>query len=67
MSLSDCPDCWDTPCRCTRGHLGSKNFEFEELQTKYAKLEDTFKMLETYLQNGPMTLEDFKQLTKDRL
>jgi NMD protein affecting ribosome stability and mRNA decay len=31
------------------------------------KLKDLVKLLETYLQNGPMTLADFKQLTKDRV
>lgn len=32
MSLSDYPKCWDTPCNCSKGYLGSKNHAYEQMK-----------------------------------
>lgn len=38
MSLSDCPNCYETPCICSTGYLGSRNHAYEELQKERAAL-----------------------------
>lgn len=30
--MSDCPDCWETPCVCERGYLGSKIYAYAALK-----------------------------------
>lgn len=41
MALSDCPDCWETPCVCKRGYIGSTIYAdkmtIKKLQTKLAE------------------------------
>lgn len=39
MGMSDCPKCWDTPCTCSEGYLGSKIYEYNQLQEKHKSLE----------------------------
>ena len=39
MGFLDCPDCWDTPCNCETGYLGSKNHAYKELQQRLAEVE----------------------------
>ncbi len=39
MSVSDCPDCWDTPCVCKTGYLGSKIFEYNKAVERIKVLE----------------------------
>lgn len=38
VALSDCPECWDTPCTCSKGHLGSKIYDYTKLKAENAEL-----------------------------
>ena len=38
MALSDCDLCWDTPCTCKRGYLGSKIYAYKLLQKDFEQL-----------------------------
>jgi hypothetical protein len=62
MALSDCPNCWDTPCNCEKGHHGSKNYAYEQLQQENAKMKMRF---ETALQQRNICLETMRMITGD--
>ena len=38
VALSDCPECWDTTCTCSKGHLGSKIYDYTKLEAENAEL-----------------------------
>lgn len=40
MGMSDCPECWDTPCTCKRGYLGSKNYAYDQLKKEITELKE---------------------------
>lgn len=59
MSLSDCPKCWETPCRCGNSTL------YDDQQTELYRLRDRVEELDSLLKDRNSTIKTLTLKFKD--
>ena len=60
MSLSDCPKCWETPCRC-----GGNATVYDDQQTELYRLRDRVEELDSLLKDRNNTIKTLTLKFKD--
>lgn len=63
MSLGSCPNCYELPCMCEQGLLGSKIYAYDQLLIERDELK---RQREGYVNKLFRTEDEYKKLLKER-